>query len=309
MERMMLDLTDLQVFERVAALNSFSQAARALGLPKSTVSRSIARLEEALRARLFHRSTRRVALTAAGLALRGRARDIVERADEALAHVGGLTEGPRGQIRVNTGVGFGLNVIADALPAFLRRYPEVDVTLDLESRAADLVGEAIDIAVRLGPLPDSALIATRLGAMRRYLCAAPAYIEARGLPASIAALEGHAIIEMPGNDGRARPWRFTRDGEEAHVSLHPRVTVNEALTIHRLVLGGAGIGILSAYLCAPAFADGRLVRLLPEWAPPPVEVSLVFPSKRELSPAVRAFADFLKTISQQSDLWQEAASD
>jgi DNA-binding transcriptional LysR family regulator len=305
----MLDLADLQVFERVAAHNSFSQAARALGLPKSTVSRSIARLEESLRARLFHRSTRRVTLTAAGLALRARAREIVERASEALTYVGSLAEGPRGQIRVNAGVGFGLNVIADALPAFLQRYPEVDVTLDLESRAADLVGEAIDIAVRLGPLPDSALITTRLGAMRRYLCAAPAYIEARGLPTSIAALEGHAIIEMPGSDGRARPWRFTRDGEEARVALHPRVTVNEALTIHRLVLGGAGIGILSAYLCAPAFADGRLVRLLPEWAPPPVDVSLVFPSKRELSPAVRAFADFLKATSQQGDLWQEAAPD
>jgi DNA-binding transcriptional LysR family regulator len=306
---MVLDLADLQVFERVAALNSFSQAARALGLPKSTVSRSIARLEEALRARLFHRSTRRVTLTAAGIALRVRAREIVERADEALAYVGSLAEGPRGQIRINAGVGFGLNVIADALPAFLARYPEVDVTLDLESRAADIVGEAIDIAVRLGPLPDSALIATRLGAMRRYLCAAPTYIEARGLPASIAALEGHAIVEMPGSDGRARPWRFTRNGEEARIALHPRVTVNEALTIHRLVLGGAGIGILSAYLCAPAFADGRLVRLLPEWTPPPVEVSLVFPSKRELSPAVRAFADFLKETSQHGALWQEAAPD
>ena len=180
----------------------------------------------------------------------------------------------------------------------------MDVTLDLKSRPADLVGEAIDVAVRLGPLHDSSLIAIRLGAMRRYLCAGRSYVERRGTPNSIDELKDHDIIEMPGADGRPRPWVFSREGEKSQVALHPRVTVNEALTIHRLILSGAGLGIISGYLCAPGVADGRLVRLLPDWSLPPVEVSLVFPSRRELSPAVRAFTKFMKEISRPGELWQ-----
>ncbi len=300
----MLDLNDLQVFERVAALHGFSEAARALGLPKSNISRSVARLEAALGARLFHRSTRDVTLTSAGVALRDRAREIIERAGEALDYVGSLAHGPRGTIKVNSGIGFGLNVLGSELPTFLQRYPDVDVTLDLKSRPADLVGEAIDVAVRLGPLHDSSLIAIRLGAMRRYLCAGKSYVERRGTPNSIDELKDHDIIEMPGADGRPRPWVFSREGEKSQVALHPRVTVNEALTIHRLILSGAGLGIVSGYLCAPGVAEGRLVRLLPAWSLPPVEVSLVFPSRRELSPAVRAFTNFMKEISRPGELWQ-----
>ena len=300
----MLDLNDLQVFERVATLRGFSEAARALGLPKSNISRSVARLEAALGARLFHRSTRDVTLTSAGIALMDRARDIIERAGEALDYVGSLAHGPRGAIKVNSGIGFGLNVLGPELPSFLQRYPDVDVTLDLESRSADLVGEAIDVAVRLGPLHDSSLIAVRLGAMRRYLCAGRRYVERRGAPNTVDALKDHDVIEMPGSDGRPRPWVFTQEGQEMRVALHPRVTVNEALTIHRLVLSGAGLGIVSGYVCAPGIADGSLVRLLPDWSLPSVEVSLVFPSRRELSPAVRAFADFMKEISRPGELWQ-----
>ena len=300
----MFDLNDLQVFDRVAALHGFSEAARALGLPKSNISRSVARLEGALGARLFHRSTRDVTLTAAGIALRDRARDIIERAGDAFDYVGSLAHGPRGSIKVNSGIGFGLNVLGPELPKFLQRYPDVDITLDLESRSADLVGEAIDVAVRLGPLHDSSLIAVRLGAMRRYLCAGRSYVERRGAPNSVDALKDHDVVEMPGVDGRPRPWVFTRDGKDSRVALHPRVTVNEALTIHRLVSNGAGLGIVSGYLCAPGIADGSLVRLLPEWSLPSIEVSLVFPSRRELSAAVRALADFMKEISRPGELWQ-----
>ena len=300
----MLDLNDLQVFERVAALHGFTEAARALGLPKSTISRSVARLEGALGARLFHRSTRDVTLTSAGIALRDRARDIIERAEEAFDYVGSLSRGPRGAIKISSGIGFGLNFLGPELARFLQRYPDVDITLDLESRSADLVGEAIDVAVRVGPLHDSSLIVVRLGAMRRYLCASRSYVERRGAPDAVNALKDHDVIEMPGSDGRPRPWVFTRDGKQSRVALHPRVTVNEALTVHRLILSGAGLGIVSGYLCAPGLADGRLVHLLPDWSLPSVEISLVFPSRRELSPAVRAFADFMKEISRPGELWQ-----
>ena len=301
----MLDIGDLQVYERVAALKGFSEAARALGLPKSNVSRSVTRLEELLGTRLFHRSTREVTLTAAGVALSQRARDIIERAAEAQDFIGSLAHGPRGSIRVNAGIGFGLNVLGPELARFLQRYPNVDVALDLESRSADLVSRAIDVAVRMGPLPDSSLITVRLGSMRRYLCAAPTYLEQRGIPNSVDALKDHDIIEMPGSEGRPREWVFNRGDEQARIARHPRVRVNEALTIHRLVQSGAGLGIVSGYLSTPAFAAGRLVHVLPEWSLPSVEVSLVFPSRRETSPAVRAFADFMKEISLPGGLWRD----
>ena len=110
---------------------------------------------------------------------------------------------------------------------------------------------------------------------------------------------------MPGPDGRARPWTFSRDGETVRVETKPRLSVNEALTIHRLVANGAGLGILSGYICAPQIAAGRLVHLFPEWSPPAVEVNLVFPSRRELSPVVRAFVDYMKSVTGPGILWMK----
>ena len=202
-------------------------------------------------------------------------------------------------------MGFGVNVLAEQLPAFLLRYPEIDIALELESRAADLVAESVDIAVRLGPLPDSGLVAVKLGQIRRYLCAAPAYIERCGIPKSLDDLVQHDTIDMPTPDGRARPWTFLRGSASRRLEVKPRISVNEALTIHRLVLNGAGLGILSGYICAPHIAAGRLVQLLPDWLPPSVAVSLVFPSRRELAPAVRAFVDFMKEVNRPGLLWMD----
>jgi DNA-binding transcriptional LysR family regulator len=299
----MLDLNSLRVFEKVASLKSFTAAARALGLPKSNVSRSVARLEDALGTRLFQRTTRDVVLTLTGAALLDRSSALIANISEALEYVGSLRGQPRGILKISAGVGFGINVLAEQLPGFLRRYPEIGLALDLESRPADLIAEAVDVAVRLGPLPDSGLVAVKLGEMRRYLCAAPAYLERRGLPKSIEDVVRHDTIDMPGPNGRARPWIFSRGGETIKLDVVPRISVNEALTIYRLALNGAGLGILSGYLCAPEIAADRLIRLFPDWSPPPVEVNLVFPSRRELSPAVRAFVDYMKEVSTPGVLW------
>ena len=202
-------------------------------------------------------------------------------------------------------MGFGVNVLAEHLPEFLRLYPDIEIALDLESRSADIVAEAVDVAVRLGPLPDSGLVAVKLGVMRRYLCAAPAYLERKGTPRSIDDLGGYDTIDMPGPDGRARPWTFSRGGETVRIETKPRLSVNEALTIHRLVSNGAGLGILSGYICAPQIVAGRLVHLFPDWSPPVVDVNLVFPSRRELSPVVRAFVDFMKQVSGPGSLWMK----
>lgn len=292
------------MFERVGALRSFAGAARALSLPRSSVSRSIARLETALGTRLIHRTTREVELTPAGQSLLTRCASALGALADALDYVGSLATEAHGELRISTGIGFGINVIADQLPAFLERYPNVAVLLDLTSRNAELVAERVDVAVRLGPLPDSSMVAVRLGEMKRVLCASPAYLARRGEPKTLEDLEGHEIIEMPGADGRTRTWSFLRDGTRSEIVVEPRVAVNDALTISRLVSHGTGIGIISAYLCAPEIEARRLVHLLPEWTAPAVNVHLIFPSKRELAPAVRAFVDFMKEANPPGLHWQ-----
>ena len=299
-----LDLNLLRIFERVASLAGFSAAARALGLPKSNVSRGVAKLEAMLHTRLFQRTTRHVVLTAAGEALRERCAVLLEGLGEAIEYVSGLADAPRGHIKVSSGVGFGVNVLAEMLPTFLDRYPDVRVTLDLTTRSVDLVAEGVDCAVRLGPLRDSSLISTQLGAMNRYLCAAPSYLAKRGTPTTIEELARHDAIEMPGANGRPLAWVLRKGVETVRVDIQPRICVDEALTIFRLVRNGAGIGVLSAYLCGPEVIAGRLIRLLPEWSFPPVAVSLVYPSRRELAPTVRAFAEFMKEAGTTDSSWR-----
>lgn len=300
----MLDLNDLRVFERVGSLRSFAGASRDLSVPRSSVSRGVARLEAALGARLVHRTTREVELTPAGRSLMARCVRALGELDEALDYVGGLAKDAHGELRVSTGIGFGINVLADQLPAFLKQYPRVHVLLDLTSRNAELVSDHIDVAVRLGPLADSSMVAVRLGEMKRVLCASPAYLEHRAEPKAPDDLADHDIIEMPGFDGRARIWSFSRDGQTSEITIEPRVAVNDALTITRLVLNGAGVGIISSYLCASEIEAGRLVQLMPEWTAPTIEVHLIFPSKRELAPAVRAFVDFIKEANPPGLHWR-----
>ena len=302
----MLNLNDLRVFAKVAALKSFSAAARALELPKSSISRAVTRLEKELGARLFQRTTREVTLTDTGTALQERCIDILYRVGETLDYVGGLRATPRGRLNVTAGIGFGINVLSELLPRFIERYPEVNVCVDLTSQAVELVAEGVDLAIRMGPMPPSQAVAKRLGSIRRYLCAAPSYLGKHGSPRSVADLGKHDAIEMPAINGRPRIWTFSNSKHRtAKIEPRPRIIVNDPLTIDRLVANGAGIGCVSGYLCTPDFKTGRLIHLLSEWTLPSVKVSVVFPSHRELAPAVRAFVDFIKNASQPGVSWQD----
>lgn len=304
----MIDLNALRVFEKVASLRSFSAAARALGSPKSSVSRSIAMLEAGLGTRLLQRTTHAVELTEPGVALRDRCAELLARVDETLGYVSSFSGAPRGLLRISAGVGFGINVLSETLPEFLQKYPEVDVWLDLSGQPVDLIATSIDVAIRIGPLQSSELIARRLGTMNQYLCAAPAYLARKGTPLALSDLSAHDTIALRTKDGRARSWTFMNaSGDTDVVDPSPRLRVNEALTIHRLVLNGAGIGCISAYLCTPDIQSGRLVRLFPEWKMPALDVSVVFPSHRELAPAVRAFIDFMTSASTPGTAWQSDA--
>jgi LysR family transcriptional regulator, regulator for bpeEF and oprC len=302
----MIDLNDLRVFEKVASLRSFSAAARALRLPKSSVSRSVARLETELGTRVLQRTTRDVVLTEAGVLLRARCVDILASIGEAVNLVGNFASAPRGLLRISAGVGFGVHVLGLVLPKFLERYPGIELSLRLGSRSLDLVADGVDVAIHMGPLADSQNIASRLGTMERYLCAAPAYLERRGTPGTIEELRVHDRIETPGDGGRPRSWIFCNDIETVRFEEEPRLSVNDTVTIHRLIVNGGGIGVLSEFICAPDMREGRLVRLLPEWKMPALEVSIVFPSSRELSQTVRAFVDFLRNSQDMEKLWRNS---
>jgi DNA-binding transcriptional LysR family regulator len=291
----MINIDDIRAFQKVATLLSFSAAGRVLSVRKSAVSRSIQRMEAVLGVRLFERTTREVALTEAGRTLLGRFGDIVNRVDEVVDLAASLASHPRGRLRLTAGIGFGIEVLTELLPRFSLAFPDVDVFLDLTSRSVDLVAEQIDVAFRMGPMIDSTLVALRLGAIGCQLCAAPTYLERRGWPKSLDELRTHDLLAVPRADGLPRRWCLRdKDGVDHLFDGAARLTANDPHAIHNMVLNGAGIAAPASYLALPEIERGNLVRILPEWTVPAVDVSLVMPAGKERSPAARAFVDFVR---------------
>lgn len=285
----MLDLIDLRTFARIADLGSISSAARALHMPKSSVSRSLVRLEEAVGAVLIERSTRHLRLTDAGLVMQRHARRILDDVDEAEDAVSGLVGAPRGDLRVSVPFTFAAGPLAPMLPGFLERYPEVRVLLSVDNRLVDLMTEEIDVAIRIGPLPDSELIARRLATFHLLPCASPDYLASRGAPARPEDLTGHALIA---HSDRERPWRFTsRSGAQRAIDVAAVAAIPEPAVALTMLIGGAGIGRLPDFYAADALAAGTLVRVLPDWASDEVEAHALYPSHRSLSAKVRVFID------------------
>jgi DNA-binding transcriptional LysR family regulator len=298
------NLDDLKVFERVAALESFSAAGRVLRIPKSTVSRCVSRIESQLGVRLIQRSTHSVRLTQAGRAFKAKCTEILAHVDEAIDSVSRFNTAPKGALKINATIGFSYFVLAETLPTFMSSYPSVDVSIDLTSHPVDLVAGGIDVAIRMGNLPDSRLVATGLGTMQKYLCASPSYLDRRGVPLSVKDLRGHDTIETPGQNGMPRIWEFHKGPRDIEkFTIPPRLLVNDPGMVYRLVLNGAGIARVPGYLSAPDILAGRLIRLLPAWTSPPVDVSLVYPSSRGLSPTVRAFVEHMKQTAASGKLW------
>jgi len=295
MGAVMIDMDDVRAFQKVGALLSFSAAGRVLGVRKSAISRSIQRLESALHVRLLDRTTRGVALTDPGRVLLQHLGEVLSQLDEVVDLAASLSAHPRGRLKVTAGIGFGIEVLTQLLPEFSLAYPDIAVSLDLSSRTLDLVGEQVDVAFRMGPLIDSNLIVTRLGAIGCQLCAAPSYLQRRGAPRSTEELAGHDLLGIPRPNGLPRRWTL-QDGAGAEVVIgtSPRLTANDPKAIFRMVVNGAGIAEVANYLAIPEIQSGGLVRVLPEWSVPPVDVSLVTPGSRERSPATRAFVAFIR---------------
>lgn len=288
----MLDLSDLRTFSRIADLGSVSGAARALKMPKSSASRALVRLEESIGAVLIERSTRHLRLTDAGLLLQRHATRILDDVGEAENAVGGLIGLPRGDLRVSVPFTFAAGPLAPMLPAFLERYPEVRVVLTVDNRPIDLLTEEMDIAIRIGPLQDSELIARRLATFALWTCASPAYLASRSeieTPADL--LQGHRLI---GHADRRQTWRFrTPAGAVRDIEVEPGIVIPQPDVLRTMLIGGAGLGLLPDFHAADAITDGALVRVLPELEGRSVDAHALYPSHRSLSAKVRVFIDAL----------------
>jgi len=295
----MLDLSDLRVFARIADQGSLSAAARALRAPKSTVSRSLARLEEHVGQALVERTGRQARLTDAGRLLLPHALRLLGDAEEAEAALGAFTGVPRGDLRINAPYVFSQYLVASMLPAFLTRHPEVRVILEVTDRPIDIRGDEADVVIRVGQLADSSLIARKLLDIGMWICASPSYLTRAGLPSDPGELEGHELLAWV---DRLTTWDLRHaDGRIARVEVAPRTVVPEPAALRAVLLGGAGVGRLPDFVACDAVARGDLVRLLPEWSSDVIPAHALYPSHRSLSANVRVFIDALVAHLAASD--------
>lgn len=286
-----MNLNEILVFARVVEAGSFIGASRALDMPKSTVSRKVSELEERLGARLLQRTTRKLRLTEVGQAFYQHAARVVAEAEEAELVVVRMQEVPRGLVRVTTPLNFGF--LGPIIASFLARYPEVQVEMVCADRVVDLIEEGFDVAVRAGPLADSALISRSLGALRSYAVASPAFLEQHGTPTEPQDLERFDCIVF-GAGGDRSSWRLHRDREALTIKVRARFTVNDFDVLDEAARSGLGVAMLPAFRCLEPMGARRLERVLPEWCSPEIPLQAVYPSTRQLSPKVKAFLDHLR---------------
>jgi DNA-binding transcriptional LysR family regulator len=286
-----MDLNEMLVFARVAQAGSFTTAAAALGMPKSTVSRKVSELEARLKARLLNRTTRKLSLTDAGRTYYDYCARIAGEIEDAERAVSRLQEMPRGLLRVTTGVNAGY--LVPILSDYMRRYPEVRVEIFSTGRTVDLVEERFDLAIRAGALSDSSLIARSLGQVSWYLVGAPIYLKKRGRPRTLADLKTHDCITF-GTSASGSSLRLDRGGKPADVPVGSRLLVNDFDVVHAAALAGLGLALSPAYLCLDDLRAKRLERVLRDWNAPPTPIHVVYPSTRHLSPTVKSFVDHLQ---------------
>lgn len=285
------NLNDVLAFTRVADSGSFTRAAERLGWPKSSVSHRVARLEQALGARLLERSTRRLRLTDVGARYHEHARRVLEELDQASATVARFRAQPLGWLRVSASVVLGQALLPLLVAEFAAAHPAVQVFVDLTNRRVDLLEEGFDLAIRSGVLPDSSLVSRRLGQATARLYAAPAYLRRRGTPSVPADLAGHVLIDNAPT-APTEHWSLSHDeGPQAVVPGPFRIVGNDPALLREVAATAIGIVSLPDFVAAPALAQRRLVPVLAPWATRRVEVHAVFPSHKSLSPALRAFVD------------------
>lgn len=290
----------MQIFSRVVEAGSFAGAAKTLSLPRSTVSRSIQELEEALGVSLLQRTTRSLRLTTHGSFYYDHCRQILLEIEGVEAALSDSAMQPRGRLRVDMTSSFARTVVLPAIGGFLKRYPNLDIVLTLGDRPVDLIQEGLDCVVRSG-MPESSalLVAKNIGSFDWITCASPDYLKQHGTPLTLQDLAHHHVVEFhSGRTGRASDWRFTTASGEQLISCRGRLAVNDTDAYISCGLEGLGIIRIAGFLAMPHLKAGNLVRVLSSEHSLPVPLSILYPRSRHLSPAIRAFVDWMTELLQ-----------
>ncbi len=287
-------LNDIAVFMAVVEAGSISGAARMSGLTRSAAGKAVTRLEDRLGVRLMNRTTRALSLTDEGQSFYANGLRIFEAVDEAEAGVTGSGGVPRGVLRLTAPHAFGQRLLMPVIEEFLARWPEAEVEASFTDRLVDLLDEGVDLAIRFGGLaPDSRMVSRLLGRDRSVLVASADYVTRHGRPGSVEDLANHACL-LFSNRGHRQRWRFqTAEGQSGIVPVSSRLRLDSGEALHRAIGHHLGIALMPTFLVADELETGRFVRLLPYLKTEEVEIRIVYPHRRLLSPRVRHFIDLL----------------
>ncbi|MET0536128.1 MAG: LysR family transcriptional regulator [Steroidobacter sp.] len=298
-------LSDLNLFLRVLDLGSISAAARSLDLSVAVASQRLQRLERSLGVRLLHRTTRQLRPTPEGIALAEQGRSLVEDLEALTSNLSNTAKGVSGTLRVTVPASFGRQYISPLLPAFMARHPRLRLHIDLADQMRDLVSDGFDLAIRIGALKDSELVATRLASNRRVLCAAPDYLRRHGVPKKPEDLTKHECLLMAVSRDAADTWQLRgADGKEIAVRVQSRLKSNLGEVIRDAALGGLGISLHSTWHVCEDLRAGRLKQVLPDYQLPESGIYAVMPERRMVLPRVRAFVDFLTQQLGETPPWE-----
>ncbi|MEO0947492.1 MAG: LysR family transcriptional regulator [Cyanobacteria bacterium J06641_5] len=297
-------LASMRAFVRVVESGSFAGAAREMGLTRSAVNKLVVNLETDLGAQLLQRTTRRVSPTALGLAYYDRCRNILSDVEAADLAVAQLQAEPKGLLRANAPMSFGMSHLAPILAEFMGRYPELQVQLHLSDRFVDPIEEGFDLTLRIAAVAETGvLIAQKLTPIPRVLCAAPAYLQQFGMPTQPKELRNRACLQY-GLLSQGDRWKLSGpDGEHA-IAIRPRLWANNGEVLREAALQGLGIALLPTFIVGDCLATGQLQVVLPDYAPPEIAAHAVYPANRYLSMKVRLLVDFLAERLAEPD-WDE----
>lgn len=275
-------------FVAVAETESFTAAAKRLGISTAQVSRQVSALETRLTTKLFYRTTRKVSVTEAGNVYYQHCRQVLDGLDEAERAITNLQSTPTGKLKITAPVTYGERSIAPLVNDFVIKYPDLEVLLQLTNQKMDLVNEGFDLAIRLGKLDDSSMMAKRLASRTQYVCASPDYLSAFGVPHSLSELDRHNCLQ-----GTLDYWRFQEKGKARNIRVKGSISCNSGRALVDAALKGIGIVQLPDYYVVPYIEDGQLVSLLEQNREPDEGVWALYPHNRHLSPKVRLLLDYL----------------
>ncbi|WP_053157855.1 LysR family transcriptional regulator [Pseudomonas sp. Pf153] len=288
---------EMRIFAQVMESGSFTAAADKLGLSKQFVSRKLMELEQRLGVRLLNRSTRRLDVTPLGQRYYEAALRLLSEIEQVEQGISGQTSEPRGTLRLSAPLSFAVAHLGSLLPLFLQRYRDVSVEVDLSDRSVDLLGEGYDLALRIGVLEDSTLIARRIASIERIFCASPAYLAQHGHPTRPEDLGGHDCL--PYGHGRQVQWRFAGGGKPLVLEVGGRMRANNGELLRDAAIAGMGITYLPTFILGDALKEGRLVQVLEGFETAPLTLSAVYPQHRQSSRPVQALIEFLREHMQQ----------